>query len=125
VDAVTNVTIARRGGGVMMTARFCVRETVPALPCLSAVLGREDAGRRDSNPEFFRVGWITYDSVQHQPGSSRIPAAGRGVIRQESYPFPIFTAVLTGQQARWFGASVKRTVGVAERPNLSERVSKG
>ena len=32
-----------------MTARFCVRETVSALPCLSAVLGREDAGR-DSGP---------------------------------------------------------------------------
>src|SRR5215472_4558225 len=106
VDAVTNVTIARRGGVVMMTARFCVRKTVPALPCRSAVLGREDAGRRDSNPEFFRVGWITYDSVQHQPGSSRVPAAGRGVVRKSSYPFPIFSAVLTGQQACWFGASV-------------------
>src|SRR5262249_37127893 len=58
-------------------------------------------------------------------GTSRVPAAGRGVVRKSSYPFPIFTAVLTGQQARWFGASVKRTVGVAERPNLSERVSKG
>src|SRR5690349_12611227 len=110
----TNFTIARRGGVVVMTAHIFVRETVSALPCLSTILGREDAGRRDSNPELFRVVWITYDGVQHQPGTTRIPAACRWVIRKSSYPFPVFTAVLTGQQARWFGASVERAVGVAE-----------
>src|SRR5262249_5278124 len=98
--------MARRGGVVVMTARFCVRETGPALPCLSAVLGRGDAGRRDSNPELFRVRWLPCDRVQHQPATCRVRAAGRGVIRKSSYPSPIFTAVLTGQQVRWFGASV-------------------
>jgi hypothetical protein len=32
VDAVSNVTIARRGWVVVMTARFCVGATIPALP---------------------------------------------------------------------------------------------
>src|SRR5204863_1013531 len=95
------------------------------LPCRSAVLGREDAGRRDSNPELFGVAWIRYDGVQHQPSATGVPAIGRRVIRQSLYPIPIFTAVLTGQKVRWFGAGIQRTVRVAERPDLREFVGKG
>ena len=125
VDAVPDVAIAWRGRVVVVNARVGVREAVAALPSRSAVLGREDAGRRDSNPELFRVARIRHDGVQHQPRSTGIPAAGRGVIRQSLYPSPIFAAVLTGQKVRWFAAGIKRPVRVAQRPDLGECVSKG
>ena len=54
------------------------------------------------------------------PAAPGIPALGGGVIRQSMYRFPIFTAVLTGQKVRWFGAGIQRAVRVAERPDLSE-----
>ena len=95
VDAVPNVTIAWRGRMVAVTTCFGVRQAVAALPCRSAVLGREDAGRRDSNPELFWIARIKNDGVQHQPRSTGVPAIGRGVIRQSMYPYPIFTAVFT------------------------------
>jgi hypothetical protein len=101
-----------------------VREAVAALPCRAAVLGREDAGRRDSNPQLSCIAWIRNNGVQHQPGSAGVPAIGRGMIGQTLYPYPIFTAVRAGQKARWFGAGVERTVRVTERPDLSECVGK-
>src|SRR5579862_1055075 len=81
VDAVPDVTIAWRGRVVVVTTCFGVREAVATLPGRSAVLGCEDAGRRDSNPELFRVTWIRNDGVQHQPRSAGVPATGGGVIR--------------------------------------------
>ena len=69
VDAVPNVTIAWRGRMVAVATCFGVRQAVAALPCRSAVLGREDAGRRDSNPELFWIARIKNDGVQHQPGN--------------------------------------------------------
>jgi len=53
VDAMADVAIAWRGRMVVVTKCFGVREAVAALPGRSAVLGREYAGRRDSNPELF------------------------------------------------------------------------
>ena len=38
--------------------------------------------------------------------SKRAVAQSLKTIASRLTPFPIFTAVLTGQQARWFGASV-------------------
>src|SRR4051812_27412942 len=104
VDAVADVAIAWRGRMVVVTKCLGVREAVAALPGSSAVLGCEAAGRRDSTPELFRVAGIRHDGVQPQPGSTGVPATGRGVIRQSLNPFPIFTAVVTGQKVRWFGA---------------------
>ena len=85
VDAVPNVTIAWRGRVVAVTTCFGVRQAVAALPCRSAVLGSEDAGRRDSNPELFWIARIKNDGVQHQPGSTGVPVIGRGVIRQSMF----------------------------------------
>ena len=53
-----------RGRVVVVATCFNVGEAVAALPGRSAVLGSEDAGRRDSNPELFRVAWIRHDGVQ-------------------------------------------------------------
>src|SRR5262245_33053055 len=80
VDAMSDLAVARRGGMVVVSARFGVREAIATLPRRSAVLGREDAGGRNSDPEFLRVARIGYDGVQHQPGSTRIPGAGGRVI---------------------------------------------
>ena len=124
VNAVSDLTVAWRGRVVVVTRCFDVRKAVATLPGRSAVLGSEDAGRRDSNPELFRVAWIRHDGVQHQPSGTGIPAIGRRVIRQSLYPIPIFTAVLTCQKVRWFGAGIQRTVRVAERQILSECVGK-
>src|ERR1700722_11836206 len=124
VDAVPDVTIAWRGRVVAQTGCFGVRQVVAALPCRAAILGREDTGRRDSNPELFGVARIGNDRVQHQPGSTGVPASGGGVIRQSRDPRPILTAVLTCEKVRRFGAGIQRTVRVAERPDLSEFVRK-
>ena len=114
VDAVPDVAIAWRGRVVVVNTGFGVREAVAALPGRSTVLGREDAGRRDSDPELFRIVRIRHDGVQHQPGGTGVPAIGRGVVRQGLYSFPIFTPVLTGQKVSWFSAGIQRPMRVAE-----------
>ena len=122
MNAVPDLAVTRRGRVLGVADGFGVRETIAALPCRSAVLGRKHAGRRDANPELFLVVRIGDDGVQRQPDAAGSPAPRGRVIGQAMHLHPILAAVRAGQKARRLGAGIQRAVRVAERPDLRERV---
>ena len=57
-----------------------VRQPVATVPAAAAILGREDAVRRNADPDFVGIGRVEQDRMQDQSGAAGIPTAGRRMI---------------------------------------------
>ena len=122
VDAVSDFAVAGPRGMSVFGARSRVRESIAAIPSLAAILRRKDAGRRNSDPEFFGIRRISQNRMQDQSGCAGIPTAGGRMIAQALNFLPSLAAIAASKQPCRFGPGIERPVGITQRPNLRELV---
>src|SRR3974390_1547022 len=75
------------------------------LPCLGAVIGAEDACRRDGDKDSLRAFWMDYDRVQAHAARAGLPEVTLGTAQSRKL-LPDTTAVHRLEQRRVLRARV-------------------
>lgn len=91
-----------------------VREVVASLPRHATVLGGEDSGGRDPDPQLLGILGVGDDRVEDQPCGAGPPLGGRRVVGQALSRLPGRTVIVADEQ----GCRLRARVSLSPaRPN--------